>query len=190
MSEKVKLTREQEFMFKNHKGAFETLMRKHHMENCPTVIDELTTQQVVDAYFDGYEVEETFEVEDTVILNSGKVVEILEEGWGPHAVVVGWIANGSMYRDMIDKSVIDRHATKQEVWWASHGRRVLEFKTNDITSVNLPTWCGIYVVNADRILEDAFGNELVQVNGDEGEILSFRASELKVICFAEDRKDV
>src|SRR5699024_5104777 len=123
---KVKLTQEQAWMIENHRGAFESLMRKHHMKNCPTYIDELTTQQVVDAYFDGYKVDPDFEVGDWVVYDNG--------------VRCGYKTN--QIKDVDEqKAYFDegrtmfltrlRHASPEEIaeekqrrWWAKHGRGV------------------------------------------------------------------
>src|SRR5699024_11601166 len=76
---KVKLTQEQAEMIKKHREAdnLEMLLRKHRMSGCLTYIDELTTQQVVDAYFDGYKVDPDFEVGDWVVYDNG-----VERGYG------------------------------------------------------------------------------------------------------------
>src|SRR5699024_10052949 len=136
MSEKVKLTKEQaeaiEYIRENSIDANMNLQINGGWDDKRSVLGSLSLDEFIRALYIGYEVEETFEVGDTVVLNSGKVVEILEHGWGPNAVVVGWIINRSMYKDMIDKMIINRHATKQEKWWAKHGRKPLELKINDV----------------------------------------------------------
>src|SRR5699024_9487763 len=132
--EKVKLTQEQAWMIENHRGSFESLMRKHHMKNCATYIDELTTQQVVDAYFGGYEVEKTFEVADWVVYDNG-----VRCGYKTNQIkdVDGQKAYFDEGRTMYLTSL--RHATPEEIaeekqrrWWSKHGRDVFEFKTGDL----------------------------------------------------------
>src|SRR5699024_574998 len=181
--EKVKLTQEQAWMIENHRGAFESLMRKHHMKNCPTYIDELTTQQVVDAYFDGYKVDPDFEVGDWVVYNNG--------------VRCGYKTN---QRKDVDeqKAYYDegrtmfltrlRHASPEEIaeekqrrWWAKHGRGVFEFKTGDL-------------IEFEKVILEVteVGGALLQgeMNAAAGTIAKEDYGQLKVIYFAEDRKDL
>lgn len=191
MSERVKLTREQEIMFKNHEGAFETLMRKHRIENCPTVIDDLTTQQVVDAYFDGYEVEDTFDIGDFVIDTSGEVLEIKEKLPGDRYRLFFAKTRRKIIPDskVIHLSSIVRMATKQEAWWAKHGRDVGELKRKDI----LIYLGDIYEIDRPVVI---YPNSSVVVRFESGgdefyeESINFVKNNFKLVCFAEDRKDV
>lgn len=174
MTEKVKLTQEQAWMIENHRGSFERLMRKHHTKNCPTYIDELTTQQVVDAYFGGYEIEETFEVGDWVMNTSiNKSHELKEE------LCVKINANRGYYKHL-------RHATPEEIaeekqrrWWAKHGRNVFEFKKGDLI-VHRKIVTGVTEVIGDLLW--------VEMNASVGTITKENYDQIKVIYFAEDLK--
>ena len=113
------------------------------------------------------------------------------EVWGD------WYGDGSKtwsFKDSI------RHATEEEIaqekeerWWNKHGRDVGEYRENDIVSHDDNTWGGIYIVYSNTYGHDAFRNRLIRVcnrHMHKGKKLSFQANELKVICFASDRKDV
>src|SRR5699024_7802523 len=151
--EKVKLTQEQAWMIENHGGAIERLMRKHHMKNCPTYIDELTTQQVVDAYFGGYEVEETFKVGDWVVRTKELGHQNFYEGkiFKVKRIDKGYLTGDLLVVDNDDNSEHlfgnIRHATPEEIerekqrrwhmnaerrWWKEHGRDVWELKKGDL----------------------------------------------------------
>src|SRR5699024_7555169 len=177
--EKVKLTQEQAWMIEKHRGAFESLMRKHHMKNCPTYIDELTTQQVGDAYFGGYEVEEKFEVGDWV------------KDTSTNAVIK--IKDRQHRNNLIDpRNTSIRHATPDEIakekqrrWWAKHGRDVWELKNGDL----LNTGNGILVYDSTYLGEYKFkrtdsGRLVASAN------ISYAQRNYKLACFAEDRKDL
>src|SRR5699024_10941610 len=192
--EKVKLTQEQAWMIENHRGAFESLMRKHHMKNCPTYIDELTIQQVVDAYFGGYEVEETFEVMDWVTSVSGATCQITkirgDEIWGH------W--NKLTVTENYIKKVNVRHATPEEIaeekqrrWWAKHDRNLWELREGDILiSKKKPHSCVVKFVEATdenaTLLVDGIQDEFYEGS----ETLEYMREEYKVFCFVEDRKDL
>ena len=132
-------------------------------------------------YGAGYEVEETFEVGDAVVLKSGQVVEITEEGSDPCKVVMGWIANGSMYRDEVRISFIARHATEQEKWWAKHGRKVWELKENDL----------LYYDDEFKEVEEVTDIGAIMLSSERVYIPTKTIkNKYSVACFAEDRKDI
>src|SRR5699024_2384716 len=131
--EKVKLTQEQAWMIENHRGAFESLMRKHHMKGLPTYIDELTTQQVVDAYFGGYEVEKTFKVADWVVHENGKLIgqvtRIYEDELEVKRLGDRYIWNKKYVRHATPEEIEEE---KQRRRWARHGRDVWQLKKCDL----------------------------------------------------------
>ena len=183
--EKVKLTQEQAEMIKKHREAdnLEMLLRKHRMSGCLTYIDELTTQQVVDAYFDGYKVDPDFEVGDWVVYDNG--------------VRCGYKTN--QIKDVDEqKAYFDegramhltrlRHATPEEIaeekqrrWWAKHDREVWELKEGDVIK-------GTFGQVREVCRVDEAGTNVTLPN-----YTAFSKEELSgwvVVCFAEDRKDL
>src|SRR5699024_6388569 len=81
-----------------------------------------------------------------------------------------------------------RHATPEEIaeekqrrWWAKHGRDVFEFKTGDLIDHDH------YVVEVMEVRSDMLR---VEMNAAVGTITKENYDQIKVICFAEDRKDV
>ena len=180
--EKVKLTREQaeeiERYKKNGDEQIDYMIDGHIYDKRPDLkISTLKTSELARALYIGYEVEETFKVRDCVVLNDGKIVEIIAEE--SFTVVVAWIINGQMYRDQINKSLIKRHATKQEKWWAKHGRKPWKIREDDILVCPRGD---VYTVQ--KILD---GIVVFKEGGDKPkwEI----KSGYRVACFAEDRKD-
>lgn len=66
---KVILTKNQVEMIENHRNSFETLMQKRYWSNCPTSIDDLSVEDVLSAFFDGYEIEKKwYDAEDALKL--------------------------------------------------------------------------------------------------------------------------
>ena len=183
--DKVKLTREQAEMIKNHKEAdnLEMLLRKHRMLGCLTYIDELTTQQVVDAYFDGYKVDPDFEVGDWVVYDNG-----VRCGYKTNQIKD--VDEQKAYFDEGRTMLLTRlrHATPEEIaeekqrrWWAKHGRDVFEFKTGDLIVH------GEVVLEVSEVRDDLLWGEM---NAAAGTITKENYDQIKVICFAEDRKDL
>ena len=190
--EKVKLTQEQAQMIENHRGSFERLMSKRYMKNCPTYIDELTIQQVVDAYFGGYEVEETFRVGDWVVCEDGYIgqIEFINEieKWANIGYSKDTRERGVCLATTYDLIDIIRHATPEEIaeekkrrWWARHGRDVYEFKSGDLIDHDH------YVVEVMEVRSDMLR---VEINTTVATITKEYYDQIKIICFAEDRKDL
>ena len=144
-------------------------------------LNDLTVDEFAQAYYseDGYEVESGFKVGDNVMNDKKIIVEILEDRSVINSFLVGWIANGKMYREVVSKSSILRHATKEEAWWASHGRKPLEFRERDIIQQN-GTVYEVWWVKDDRM----------QLNDGSRSVSDIYYSSYKVICFAENRLDV
>ncbi len=170
--------------------------KKEHQEN----LGDMSLRSFYDALRCGYEVEPEFEIGQWIVLTSpftsAKITARILD------IDVGGDNRIRLDRDdhcWWDKEDI-RPATPSEIaeekerrFFAGHGRGVLEFKTNDIVSYDCNSWGGIYIVSSDNYSKDAFGNRLVKVFNKymhSGKTLSFRADELKVICFAEERLDV
>src|SRR5699024_3239963 len=178
-----------------HRGAFESLMRKHHMKNCATYIDELTTQQVVDAYFGGYEIEETFEVGDWVVYDNG-----VERGYGYKTNQIKDVDEQKAYFDEGRRMHLTslRHATPEEIaeekqrrWWSKHSREVWELKEGDcLISKHDRHSCRI------KFVEAVDENSVLLVDGVQDEFyedkhaLELMCDKYKVFCFVEDRKDL
>ena len=182
--EKVKLTQEQAEMIKKHREAdnLEMLLRKHRMSGCLTYIDELTTQQVVDAYFDGYKVDPDFEVGDWVVYDNG-----VRCGYKTNQIKD--VDEQKAYFDEGRTMLLTRlrHATPEEIaeekqrrWWARHGRDVYEFKSGDLIDHDH------YVVEVMEVRSDMLR---VEINTTVATITEEYYDLIKVICFAEDRKD-
>ena len=182
MSEKVKLTRNQVEALRNAVGRYgEDLTVIRHAERYfhkedEQVLTELTTAEVAKALYIGYEVEETFEVGDWVKdTSTNAVIKI----------------NDRQHRNnLIDpRHTTIRHATPEEIakekqrrWWAKHGRDVWELRDGDLLrsndtkktyELNNQTSYGAWFEG----LTSGIAHRVVKRN-------------YKIVCFAEDRKDI
>ena len=204
MTEKVRVTREQAEMIKKHKEAdnLERLLWKHRMLGCITCIDELTTQQVVDAYFDGYKVEPEFETGEWVVCEDGYIgqIEFINEieKWANIGYSKDTKERGVCLATTYDLIDIIRHATPEEIaeekqrrWWSKHDRNLWELKEGDILiSKKKPHSCIVKFVEATdenaTLLVDGIQDEFYEGS----ETLEYMREEYKVFCFVEDRKDL
>lgn len=139
MMEKVKLTVKQAEMIKNHEGHLRDLMFKWRAKGCSTFIDDLTAEQVLDAYFDGYEVEPEYKIGDwvTIVSKNSKEGEIFELiGKRDEGVYLLKMAPASNMLWHVEEF---RHATPEEIkaeqerrLWAGIGREVNHWRIGDI----------------------------------------------------------
>src|SRR5690625_1070106 len=112
MSDKVKLTREQAKVIES-KMAFRHMSIKYHvMNNWDTdyerCLNNLTLDELIRAFYIGYEVEETFEVGDWVHNNvTGRVAKIDDRGYDEE---VAWVDD-----DKVNFFTQFRHATTEEI---------------------------------------------------------------------------
>src|SRR5699024_10163694 len=137
----LKITREQERVLINHMGSLEKLIRTHRNDEENTVLDDLRTDQLIDAYLGYYTIKETFEVGDWIVVEDcpckriiGKVQKRTEVE--EHSTFTRLHYDRDWW-SVISKSKI-RHATpevieeeKQCRWWAKHGRDVWELRESD-----------------------------------------------------------
>ena len=187
--EKVKLTKEQVTALEKaiNDYGIDTTMNDHSPHNwggCLSPLNELKTHQMARALYIGYEVEETYKVGDLVVhIPTGIIGEISH-------VNGNWINFfHSDEQKAVNISVNDlRHATPEEIaeekqrrWWAKHGRDVYEFKSGDLIDHEH------YVVEVMEVRSDMLR---VEINAAVGTITKEYYDLIKVICFAEDRKDM
>src|SRR5699024_245521 len=159
-------------------------------------LNGITKDEMARALYIGYEVEETFKVDDWVTSVSGATCQITkirgEEVWGQ------W--NRLTVTENYIKKVNVRHATPEEIskekqrrWWARHGREVWELKVNDeIRHKESDRRFDIVHIfdNGDINMERTSTNDYKQK-----EVVTVKRSYIsnyyyEVVCFAEDRKDV
>ena len=190
--EKLKITREQEKAIEwyrenfTNEGAIQDFIRDRH-----PALSEFTTEQFALLFLEWYEVEPEFKVGDWVIFTDEPEDEPIF-GRINKNMIVEWDDDVTNNYDEIQKLYKEghlRHATPEEIaeekerrWWASHGRDVWELKTGDVLWD--PVLKGAVVV--DHI--DDMG-QVHYSNGDHDQPEDLRGN-YKVICFAEDRKDV
>lgn len=177
--EKVKLTKEQAEAIETKKGTTESAAIAKHLEGWTwpenKCLNDLSMEQFVKALYIGYEIEETFEVGDWVKdTSTNAVIKI----------------NDRKHRNnLIDpRHTTIRHATPEEIaeekqrrWWAKHGREVWELRENDLVSDKDGCSYTINLIKKDYV-------EFVEF-GMRKKVKEIKES-FKVICFAEDRKDV
>ena len=187
--EKVKLTKEQVTALEKaiNDYGIDTTMNDHSPHNWGgrlSPLNELKTHQMARALYIGYEVEESFEVGDWVIDDEygfiGQITKIEGE-----CIWAYWDDDNEEKR-IHEKEL--RHATPEEIakekqrrWWAKHGREVFEFKSGDLIDHDH------YVVEVMEVRSDMLR---VEINTTVATITEEYYDLIKVICFAEDRKDV
>src|SRR5699024_4896974 len=168
--EKVKLTKRQDEMLKNHRV---NLVQLSQIANHPTT----PTKK-----FDGYEVEPEYEKGDWVIRDDHGTIGIVTSVGDGYIEYDGGCADGvHFFRHATEEEIAQE---KEERWWNKHGRDVGEYRENDIVSHDDNTWGGIYIVYSNTYGHDAFRNRLIRVcnrHMHKGKKLSFQANELKVI---------
>ena len=201
MTEKVVLTREQAEAIERGIKIYgkSRIMNDHEADGWVgnlVNLNGITKDEMARALYIGYEVEETFKVDDWVTSVSGATCQITkirgEEVWGQ------W--NRLTVTENYIKKVNVRHATPEEIskekqrrWWARHGREVWELKVNDeIRHKESDRRFDIVHIfdNGDINMERTSTNDYKQK-----EVVTVKRSYIsnyyyEVVCFAEDRKDV
>src|SRR5699024_3599598 len=154
-------------------------IKYHVMNNWDTdyerCLNNLTLDELIRAFYIGYEVEPIFEVGDWVKdTSTNAVIKI----------------NDRQHRNnLIDsRHTTIRHATPEEIaeekqrrWWAKHGREVWELRRNDLVCDKDGFSYTINLIKKDYV-------EFVEF-GKRKKVKEIKES-FKVICFVEDRKDV
>ena len=187
--EKVKLTQEQAEAIERYKRELVDsideqyrfgVKRTPHEWAEPLV--ELGGKQVLEIIKHGYEVEEKFEIGDWVVHENrkliGEVIRIYEDVLKITRLGDSHIWNKKYTRHATPEEIAEE---KQRRWWAKHGRGVFEFKTGDLIN------------HAGMILEvEKPEDDLVciKINESRGTLTERLYHQIKVICFAEDRKDL
>ena len=182
MSDKVKLTGEQAEAIRSIRGDMNggftpgnirTQLKKQWMSKPYATLNELPFEQFIVAVLGDYEVEPIFEVGDWVV-DRRSAYKIISKH---HA-------------DYLNKEVHPevRHATPEEIaeekqcrWWAKHGREAWELRKGDIISDDDGEF---HEVSNNNENEDGVST----MSGGFNQTYLEKYS--KVICFAEDRKDI
>lgn len=153
-------------------------------------IVEWSSSKLARAFYAGYEVKETFEIGDFVYVgwHNGAGVYEVEESRGI-TTLTGKPAI-KIYSDgnNIAPIEITRHATPDEIaeekqrrWWKKHGRQVWELKKGDLIQGTFGQVREVYRVN--EVGEYATLPNYTSFSKKD-------LAEWKIICFAEDRKDL
>lgn len=190
--EKVKLTKEQANAIEHalqevdeYKGNPDRLLRHASMNNVNFrnelhLLDTIDIVALAKALYIGYEVEPEFKVGDWIHDNiTNRVAKIDERGYDGE---LAWVDDEfhNFFTDF-------RHATPEEIqqekerrWWAKHGREVWELKKNDI----------IMIEHFVEVVNKVVGNELYIKGSTFPQSIHSIKEDTKVVCFAEDRKDI
>ncbi len=198
---KVKITQEQadaieNITYREHAVELQINGWKHKENRC---LNHLALDDFIKALYIGYEVEPEYKVGDWIVKRNGEKFYITHRGDGfPIAVRITNITTslGVNVLQFCDGSVIRiteaRHATPEEIakekerrWWAKNDRDVWEIREDDI----LEYLNDLYIV-------DSFDSEKVCLKSgierktNYAEPFDYVKRHFKVVCFAEDRKDV
>lgn len=176
MNEKVKLTKEQA-------NAIE-YFRKTFIENPKT---SMSNETLIAALNHGYEVEPEFKVGDWVIYDDQivRIKDVFTNNTVHTPYLKNFIVEG--IDKWFDLERVERHATPEEIaaekerrWWSKHGREVWELKVGDV------------LLNRDNELCEVTGKSDLNVfiNDKPQQGSTVGSYGFKVVCFAEDRKDI
>ena len=203
--EKVKLTQEQADTIEDLKKKYSSEQIvgtnvRGRVHNRPVKLAELNLDTLIRALYIGYEIEETFEIGDWVYVRgifdaSPEVAKVTNVYANRIVLDNGFdLGKGSVTPETVRRATeSETAAEKQRRWWANRYREVYEYRENDVVHCQRFNYEGIYIVESNEYGKDAFGNRLVRVFNRhvyDGKILSFDAKVLRIICFAEDRKDI
>lgn len=193
---KVKVTQEQA-------NAIEKL-KNEHLETLKSIFSQrenycikdfekpllsLTPEQYHNALYQGYEVELKFDIGELTKINNDEL-EIFRE------ILDIYTVNGTTYADLesadqipirmlIKFSQEEIAQEKERRFWARHNRDVLEIEQGDIL---MGKHRELYEVTADpksHRFSCYTGNDSYDFD-----IVEFKRDNWKVVCFAEDRKDL
>jgi|SRR5699024_336258 len=197
--EKVKLTQEQAEAIEER---LKFSHKKHEIVRCTatkgwvgdTPMKDIPLDKIIRALYIGYEVEPEFAVGDWVISKKdkigipGQITEFeYDKYWEDNFADYGI---NSMYRARLSNL---RHATPEEIakekrraWWAKHGREVWELKRGDVieklcTPIDFEAW---EITGTDEHYIYAKGYNKINPKTTQ------MGANYKVVCFAEDRKDI
>lgn len=184
---KVKLSKEQEIAIihgeANLSWVNDNFVFSHCNDSFPhklSSLADLKLDDLIRALYIGYEVEPEFEVGDWVnhrLHGIGKVIEVNKN------TLEIYRSPGDEEDPYVWHKKNVRHATKQETWWAKHGRNVWELKPGDILFY--------YNLTVAEIVEKVIGDRVVFESGTEYILINRSFTDLyKVACFSHDRKDV
>src|SRR5690625_4957584 len=161
-------------------------------------LKDFTMEEIAKAKIEGYEVEPEFKVGDWVITGAfgeshrGRALKIrrISKNYKITGISYCYFENTDELHYNCYLEDIDRQATpeeiakeKQRIWWAKHDRGVWELREGDALKAD----DGDYLVEVCEVFDSCN----VRLTGG---ITHVKVSELKegyrVICFAEDRKDL
>src|SRR5699024_4545288 len=125
-----------------------------------------------------YEVEITYHLKEMVVYE-GEVLEIV------NIPNIGRLDLENDRKAFVGIPVDEvRHATKEEIWWASNGRDVWEIRDNDVLSINDELFEVSRVGNANIIFNEPI------IEWMSWEDFNNLKHNIRVVCFSHDRKDV
>src|SRR5690625_4019673 len=181
--EKVKLTQEQADAIERllEKGSRDEILDTHfnidswqYPEN--RCLNGMEASHLARALYIGYEVEPKFKVRDWVYNKNADVFLQIDD----KDMATRYSEFPSIYRHATPEEIAKE---KQRIWWAKHDRGVWELREGDALKAD----DGDYLVEVCEVFDSCN----VRLTGG---VVHVKISELKegyrVICFAEDRKDL
>jgi hypothetical protein len=162
-------------------------------------LNELHIGKLARILFIGYEVEPKFKAGDWVtdIHQRNNVTgQITKIDTDPDGYKLAWGYFSYDDRETNFSFEEIRHATLEEIatektrrWWAKNDRDVGELRMTDIVFYDDNHWGGIYIVYSDVFIASDKKASVKLYNRHRREI-TIAVSKLRVICFAQDRKDI
>lgn len=207
MTEKVKITQEQATEIELQKKELkkhDIVARRILTNRINRYFHSMTVDEVIKALYIGYEVEPDFEVGDWVYVDwsdskaKRRVFKVERTKYEFGKIEID--NDTSKYPNTTPPLDIVRHATPEEIakekerrWWDKHGREPWELKASDIVYSNVTkTYDKIVFVfrNGSVNLDGTAPNKFNQYGVNTIPKKELNNHNFKVVCFAEDRKDV
>lgn len=186
---KVKLTQEQADWIEKYtltQEQVDHLIDIHsHRKRPDSPLVDLSTSKLARALYSGYEVEAEFKVGDWVITGRGLLGKYLEKTSEVYRfnLIGGHHATSDNIRHATPEEVAKE---KERIWWKKHGREPWELKEDDVLE---------YL--GDLLIVDSFDSEDICFRSNKNctknhymENFDYVQKHFRVVCFAEDRKDV
>lgn len=190
---KVKLTQEQANAIERFKSEPKADLVKQHVmwkwKSAGKSLNDLTIDELIRALYIGYEVEPKFKVGDWVYYQgqyeAERVGKITHIGNDYIRYDIGYSNNKKYFRHATSEEIAKE---KERRWWKSHDRNVWELKKGDLIIDKLNAHsCAVKIV--EHVDENGF-NLLVDGLSHFPISLESIKENYKILCFAEDRKDV
>lgn len=156
-------------------------------------IQDMSLLDFIDSLRFGYEVVSEYKEGDWIAHKSingivvGKVTKVFKNEKQVKTDIINSAGDESyfMLMDIRHATPLEIAEEKERRWWNKHGRDVWELRKGDVIGINIKT------ITINEVREDGYIAYFDGLGSDRiYSIDSLKSGGYKIICFAEDRKDV